>query len=74
MHASSAARRDLRNAWLRLSLATAAVAALAGSASAAANARSTAERVDAGKGDVVVTLTVASTPTVYDIQLRRTTR
>lgn len=65
MHASSAARRDLRNAWLRLSLATAALAALAGSASAAANARPTAERVEADKGDVVVTLAIASTPTVY---------
>lgn len=63
MHASSAARRDLRNAWLRLSLAT--IAVLAGSAAAAANAGSGAARTAAGKGDVVVTLTIAAAPTVY---------
>jgi hypothetical protein len=62
MHASSAVRRRLRNAWLRLSLVTA--AALAGSASAAAPNAAPA-RIEAGKGDVVVTITIASTPTVY---------
>lgn len=62
MHASSAVRRRLRNVWLRLSLAT--VAVLAGSASAAAS-NGGAERIEAGKGDVVVTITIASTPMVY---------